>query len=90
MISPGTLIVGGVLGALVGIIWSEPFRDRRGRYTTRNRGFQSWMIQGVLGALIGAALLNATFPLIVANPLAGTVLLLAVAYAAYWLFVDPR
>lgn len=90
MVALMSTAIGGLLGAIIGVAWGDPYRNRRGRYTTRTRGFQSWAFQAITGAFIGAALTSVIIPLLVVEPLIGFGAFLLVCYGIYVWAVDPR
>lgn len=83
------MAMGGLVGAIIGIIWSDPHRNSMGRYTTHRRGWQNWVLQASLGGIMGALLTPLVMQFVTQNPIA--IVILAVAtYFIYTGFVDPR
>lgn len=90
MVTPGTVVIGGLVGAVIGVFWSNPYRDSAGRYTTRSNGFSSWIFQAVAGGVVGAIVTPFVFSLLIASPLVVMVGLGIGLYMIYRHFVDPR
>ncbi|WP_144427173.1 hypothetical protein [Halolamina pelagica] len=90
MVEPATTIVGALIGAVIGVIWSDPYRDNLGRYTTRRNGFGSWVWQAVMGGFLGAIFIRPAMILIASNPLFGILGGLVILYMTYSMMVDPR
>lgn len=63
MSEPVSIMLGGVIGALIGLFWSDPYRDSRGRFTTRKDGFGNWITQAIVGGFIGVILTSVALPL---------------------------
>lgn len=90
MVDPVTTAVGGLLGAMIAVLWSDPYRNRKGQYTSYARGYQSWSFQAIMGGFVGASLTSLVLPFLVLNPLASVVGLTIVSYLVYVKLVDPR
>lgn len=83
-------ILGGVIGAMIGVLWSDPFRNELGHYTTRPEGFKSWLLQAAVGGVVGAAVTSAAAPLVLGIPHIVLPVLALGAYIVYRKEVDPR
>ena len=90
MVEPVSIAVGGVIGAIIALVWSDPFRDNRGRYTSRQNGYRSWVMQAIIGAFLGAGITTVLVALLIANPLIVLAALIGLSYFAYVKYVDPR
>ena len=90
MLSVDTVIVGGLFGAVIGLLTSDPFRDDMGRYTTRTRGFSNWVVQTVFCSFIGALVTPSLIPILVVYPVVGVAVGGLIIYGIYHLLVDPR
>ena len=71
MVDPATTILGGLVGAIIGVFFGDPYRNGAGQFTTRQKGFASWIFQATFGALFGATLTGITVPILVINPIFG-------------------
>lgn len=90
MLDPITPAIGGLLGAVIGVIWSDPFRDNSGQFTTRKSGFGSWITQAIIGGFFGALLTTFAISYLANNPVIGIVGFFLLLYAVYRIFIDPR
>lgn len=90
MVEPVSTTVGGIIGAIIGLFWSDPFRNKKGQFTTRQSGFESWILQAIVGAFAGAAITTLVLPALFGNPILGLTVLAGITYFCYMKFVDPR
>jgi len=90
MSSLALVAFGGVVGAVIGILWSDPYRDQEGRYKTHGRSHGSWLLQGAIGGIIGAIVTPPLFIAMIGNPWVGPIVFFAGTFLIYKRFVDPR
>ncbi|WP_135306029.1 hypothetical protein [Haloarcula amylovorans] len=90
MVEPATTIMGGMIGAVIALLWNDPYRNNMGQYTSRQNGFASWLSQAAVGALLGAALTSVVIAFVLTNPALGILLLIGGMYFVYTTKVDPR
>jgi len=90
MTEPALMAFGGVIGAIIGLLWSDPYRDRRGRYKTHQRSHGNWLFQGATGGIIGAIVTPPLFIAIISNPWVGPLIFFIATSMIYKKFVDPR
>jgi len=84
------IVAGGIVGAVVNLMWQDAYRDRRGRYRTHRGGFGNWLAQAAIGAVVGAGLTPVVVMAFVASP---PVTLVVGGFICWFLYkdrVDPR
>lgn len=85
-----TVILGGIVGAVLGALFGDPFRDQKGRYTTRTNGLGTWIMQAIAGAFLGAIFTPMLLDLLATLPLVAGAIFASVVYFVYRTEVDPR
>jgi len=90
MIDPVSTSVGGVLGAIIGAFWGDPFRDSEGKYRPYWDSFFQWVAQVVIGAGIGNAVTAPVTEFVLEYPSIGVIAIIIGSYAVYVEEIDPR
>lgn len=86
----GAAAVGGIVGAIIGLLWSDPYRNGLGQYQTYNQSAATWVVQAATGGILGSAILPVVLTMIASSPELVIPMGAIGLYLTYTKAVDPR